>query len=176
MSVDNDEKMKSVHQRWAEFRFGVVGGLLAAPPERGELSQVLQDLAEKQWKHPTTGQPTRFGQSTIERWYSLALSNERKSPVDILRRKVRNDAGSYPGMSEYVRELIRAQHERYPYWSYQLHYDNLKVVLEKTPEQKRPAYNTMKRFMQGLGLMKRKRPRRRDDGSITAGEARGSKL
>ena len=169
MTGKNDQKDKCVHQRWAEFRFGVVGRLLAAPPEKGGLNQEYKILSEQTWKHPITGTPTQFGKSTIQRWYLTAIMNERHSPVDVLRRKVRGDAGSHPGLPEPVRGILRTQFERYPYWSYQLHYDNLRTTLEGMPLIKVPSYNTMKRYMQHLGLMKRKRPRRRDDGTVTPG-------
>jgi hypothetical protein len=61
---------KRVHERWAHFRFSVIGQLLAAPPSKGELAGALAALAKRAWCHPTTGEPTRFGFSTIERWYS----------------------------------------------------------------------------------------------------------
>ena len=77
------------HERWARFRFSVIGPLLAAPPERGELQEQLKNLAAKKWQHPITGQRVQFGLSTIERWY--------------------------------------------PNWSYQLHVDNLAVLIEKEP-------------------------------------------
>ena len=43
------------HERWARFRFSVIGPLLAAPPERGELQEQLKSLAAKNWQHPITG-------------------------------------------------------------------------------------------------------------------------
>ena len=38
-------------QRWARFRFSVIGPLLAAPPQRGELRNELEGLAARQWVH-----------------------------------------------------------------------------------------------------------------------------
>ena len=58
-----------VHERWAHLRFSVIGQLLAAPPPKGELRAEIEALAACQWRHPTTGEPVRFGFSTIERWY-----------------------------------------------------------------------------------------------------------
>ena len=60
------------HERWARFRFSVIGSLLAAPPERGELQEQLKSLAAKKWHHPITGQRVQFGLSTIERWFYTA--------------------------------------------------------------------------------------------------------
>src|SRR5262245_45290980 len=52
---------KRVHQRWAEFRFSVIGQLLAAPPPKGELAAAIAALAERTWHHPITDEHTRFG-------------------------------------------------------------------------------------------------------------------
>src|ERR1700757_4999918 len=37
------------HELWARFRFSVIGPLLAAPPERGELQEQLKSLALNAW-------------------------------------------------------------------------------------------------------------------------------
>ena len=68
-----------------------VGG--AAP--KGELRAQIEALAGRQWRHPITGEPVRFGFSTIERWFYRALK-ERRDPVGVLRRKLRTDAGQQP--------------------------------------------------------------------------------
>ena len=59
-----------IHERWAQLRFSVIGHLLAAPPAPGMLRGELQKLALREWRHPSTGEPVRFGVSTIERWLS----------------------------------------------------------------------------------------------------------
>lgn len=64
-------------QRWAQFRFAVVGPLLAAPPPAGELQQALGELASRSWQHPIHGTPVTFGFSTIERWYHRARAAEQ---------------------------------------------------------------------------------------------------
>ena len=84
------------------MRFAVIGQLVAAPPLKGELASAIAELAERTWRHPTTGKPTRFGFSTIERWYYRALK-EKRDPVGVLRRKLRADAGQQPAMSGAVR-------------------------------------------------------------------------
>ena len=66
-----------VHERWAHLRFSVIGQLLAAPPPKGELRAEIEALAGRQWRHPITGDPARFGFSTIERWYYRALKESR---------------------------------------------------------------------------------------------------
>ena len=136
------------HEQWARFRFSVIGPLLAAPPDRGELQEQLESLAAKKWRHPITGQGVQFGLSTIERWFYTAR-NEKKDPVQALRRKIRSDQGGHPALSSKVRELLAAQYRQHPNWSYQLHTDNLAVVIEKepTPGAAVPSYASVMRFM-----------------------------
>ena len=62
-----------VHERWARLRFSIIGALLAAPPAKGALRPALQQLAAREWRHPSTGAPVRFGVSTLERWFYRAL-------------------------------------------------------------------------------------------------------
>ena len=145
------------HERWARFRFSVIGPLLAAPPERGELQEQLKSLAAKRWHHPITGQRVQFGLSTIERWFYTAR-NEKKDPVQALRRKIRSDQGGHPALSPKVRELLTAQYHQHPNWSYQLHLDNLAVLIEKDPTLGAvPSYASVMRFMKVHGLIKRPR-------------------
>jgi putative transposase len=143
------------HERWARFRFSVIGPLLAAPPERGELQEQLKGLAAKNWQHPITGQRVQFDLSTIERWFYTAR-NEKKDPVQALRRKIRSDQGGHPALSSKVRELLRAQYRQHPNWSYQLHVDNLAVLIEKEPTlgAAAPSYASVMRFMKVHGLIK----------------------
>ena len=58
--------------RWARLRFSIIGPLLAAPPDSGELQTALGLLAAKTWRHPTSGLDVSFGLSTLERWYYAA--------------------------------------------------------------------------------------------------------
>jgi transposase InsO family protein len=145
------------HEQWARFRFSVVGPLLAAPPQRGELQARLQELAAQTWRHPISGEWVRWGLSTIERWYYLAL-NEKQDPVRALRRKLRCDSGQHPALSSQLQEALAAQHRQHPNWSYQLHTDNLLVLVEQKPGLgAKPAYATVLRFMKTHGLCKRPR-------------------
>jgi hypothetical protein len=34
-------RARRVHERWAHFRFSIIGQLLAAPPSKGELASTL---------------------------------------------------------------------------------------------------------------------------------------
>ena len=126
---DAEARGPRVHERWAHLRFSVIGQLLAAPPPKGELRAEIEALAARQWQHPTTGEPVRFGFSTIERWYYRALK-ERSDPVGVLRRKLRADAGQQPAMSDAVRQAVLAQYAAHKSWSVQLHHDNLVALAE----------------------------------------------
>ena len=146
-----------VHERWAHLRFSVVGQLLAAPPAKGELKAGLRALAARTWRHPTTGEPARFGFSTIERWYYRAL-RERTDPVAVLRRKRRADAGQQIAIGDAVRHALLAQYAAHKSWTVQLHHDNIVALAETMPELKPvPSYPTLRRFMKVNGLNRRQR-------------------
>lgn len=147
----------SLHDRWAELRFAIVGPLLAAPPARGELAALLNALSGRTWIHPATGEPVSFGASTIETWYYQA----RRAGVDrvgALRKKLRKDSGTHPSVTPALRSAVRAQYDAHPTWSYQLHADNLEVVCEGDPALGGcPSYTTLRRYMKGAGLLRRPR-------------------
>ena len=146
-----------VHERWAHLRFAVVGPLLAAPPARGELQAALEALAEKSWRHPVSDAPTRFGVSTIERWYTQAR-RATVDPVGALRRKVRKDAGQRSAMGELLKPVLLEQYTAHKSWSYVLHYDNLAAVVAADVKiGPLPSYSTLRRFMQAHGLLKCRR-------------------
>jgi len=145
------------HEKWARFRFSVVGPLLAAPPEPGELQVRLQELSVQKWCHPLSGQWVQYGVSTIERWYYTAR-NEKQDPVAALRRRIRSDAGQHPALSAQLREELLLQYQAHPHWSYQLHVDNLAVLVEQKPQLgSQPGYASVLRFMKAHGLLKRPR-------------------
>lgn len=150
--------------RWAHLRFAIVGPLLVSPLQRGELHAELEKLAARPWRHPMTGQPTRFGVSTLQRWYYAARS--AGDPVGVLRRKVRRDSGQQACVQEEVRRMLEAQYQAHKNWSYQLHYDNLRVLVEEDPKPVGlPSYSTLCRYMKGHGLIRKRLPR----GKNTAG-------
>jgi len=81
--MEKEPQSSRSHERWAHFRFSVIGALLAAPPPRGQLQSQLQELALKKWRHPISGEWICFGLSTIERWYYKA-ARSKEGPVDVL--------------------------------------------------------------------------------------------
>jgi transposase InsO family protein len=152
---------ESEHVRWGRFRFSVVGPLLASPPPKGKLRAQLRSLAGKTYKHPITGDPATFGLSTIERWYYQARN--ARDPVGAVRRRIRSDAAAHPSVSLPLRQVVRAQHREHPHWSYQLHFDNLKVVVAQQGELGAlPSYATVRRWMKSQGLTRQRRRRPRD--------------
>jgi hypothetical protein len=54
-----------VHERWARLRFSVIGQLLAAPPAKGTLRAALQQLAAREWRHPSTGALRRLNPGAV---------------------------------------------------------------------------------------------------------------
>ena len=150
-----NEETRSASQRWAEFRLSVIGAVLASPPGFGELAMTLEELSEKTWTHPTTQKRRIFSFSTIERWYYQALVSTQ-SPIDGLARKNRSDQGAQRAMSTESKDILLQQYKSHGSWSYQLHRDNLKVVLEMAGS-KSPSYDSVRRYLQSVGCLKKKR-------------------
>jgi len=149
---------RSHSERWAEFRFSVVGSLLSSPPLRGQLAKALRELSERSFVHPINGEPVRYSFSTIERWY-YDCCVELNSPVLALRRKVREDKGQSRCLDAETKELIYKQYQKHPSWSYQLHADNIRTMLEQEGGGSPPCYGTIRRYMQSSGLFKTRRCR-----------------
>jgi transposase InsO family protein len=174
--MSEQRELSGGDERWARFRFSIIGPLLAAPPAEGELKDELQRLASKMWQHPVTGEWTQFGQSTIERWYYTARK-ESADPVGVLARKVREDFGSFPSVCSELRAEIRAQYKEHPDWSYQLHADNLAVWVKEHPEfSPLPSVGTIRRYMKQTGMRKRRRRGRKNTAGVRAAEARFENL
>jgi putative transposase len=144
------------HELWAHLRFSVVGVLLASPPASGQLRAALVELAQRVWLHPVTGQPVCFGVSTIERWYYAA--RKAADPVGVLRRKPRKDSGQQQAIGAELGEALRRQYAVHPSWSYQLHLDNLAVVVGEKPHlAPLPSYASLRRYLVSQGLLRRRR-------------------
>ncbi len=154
------------HDAWARLRFSIVGPLLAAPPSQGQLKAELERLSNKEWLHPITGEPAKFGYSTIERWYYLAKMSQ--DPILAVRRKVRSDAGQQASLNPKLCAKLGEQYRAHRSWSYQLQIDNLEAVVEKDlalgPMR---SYSTLRRHMLSHGL----RPIRRKRRGIAASDA-----
>lgn len=158
--------------QWARLRFAVIGPLLASPPEPGKLHEALVLLARRDWQHPITGRPTRFGVSTIERWYYQA--RRQRDPVGALKPKLRADAGRSRALSAALKLAIDHQYRAHRSWSVQLHYDNLAARVADDPALgPLPSYATVRRHFKACGLVAHKRAVRRDTaGARIAAERR----
>ncbi len=157
----NDKNNADTRQaRWARFRFSIIGPLLSAPPDSGELKSTLKTLSEKEWRHPITSLPVKFSVSTLERWFYRAKRDV--DPVGILRTKRRTDASVSRKLSKELKNVLRTQYREHPSWSYQLHIDNLRAIVKKTPELGAvPSYSTVHRHMKAAGLRKHRSVRQR---------------
>lgn len=148
-------------EKWSTFRLSVVGQLLHAPAENGELAERIRELAETTWTHPISGEPVTFGFSTIERWFQRA---RRTADVfGALKRKTPQHAGTHPSIDELVDEALRRTRLEHPTWSTQLVYDNIAVELGKRhPPVVLPSYATVCRYSRRFDLGRR-RPLKRHE-------------
>ena len=152
---DNKLEADTRQARWARFRFSIIGPLLSAPPDKGELKKTLAMLAKKQWRHPITGSPIYFSASTLERWFYRAKRNN--DPVDALRIKRRSDAAQSRTLSAELKKIIQTQYRQHRGWSYQLHKDNLAVIVKNAPELGiMPSYSTINRYMKSNRMRKQR--------------------
>jgi len=156
--------------RWARLRFAIIGPLLAAPPQHGDLGKTLKKLALKSWRHPVNGTAVHFSAATLERWYYTARGAH--DPVAALRRRRREDAGHNRQLSSAVSQALRTQYRQWSGWTMQLHYDNLVALSgEDASLGSIPSYATIRRYMKAQGLH-RKRPPKRDTAGAELAERR----
>jgi len=167
-----DKLQTRIYDRWAQLRFSIIGHLLADPPAQGALQSAIDELATREWRHPVTFEPVKFGASTIQRWYYRAL-RERQDPVGALRRKPRQDAGRQASVSAPLRQALHAQYAAHPNWSAQLHWDNLAALATgQSALRPMPSYSTIRRYLKAQGLEKRRRVTSRRTAGALAAEAK----
>lgn len=157
-------------QRWAQFRFSVIGELLSSPPRKGQLQRTLERLAEKTYQHPIDdSRQIGIGKSTIEKWYYRAKG--ASDPISALGRKIRSDAGIRWSMSNDLLAALKAQYETHRRWGVQLHYDNLVALAQEQPQLKPiPSYKTVLRCMRDNGWFKTHEPAQPSRGQQQAAE------
>ena len=61
----DDDTSTPTRVRWARLRFAIIGPLLSAPPDAGELWARIEELAGKSWKNPSTKLCIRFSPKTV---------------------------------------------------------------------------------------------------------------
>ena len=147
-------------ERWGQFRYSIIGGLLASPPEGGALTEALSELARKRYRHPTD--PERwvtYGFSTLETW--LRKARNAADPVKALGRRVRRDSGGSRALSPELIAEIEALYRANSHWTVQLLYDNLAALVEARPALgPLPTYQTVRRAMRARGWVRQRRPLR----------------
>ena len=145
--------------RWARLRFSIIGPLLAAPPDEGELKPRIEELAARAWRHPSNGEAARFSFKTIERWFYAARG--QADPIAVLARKVPSHAGTHRAVSAALGEAIERLYREHSRWTFQLHYDNLVALSREDPRlAPMPSYATVCRYMKQHGLLRARRKRR----------------
>lgn len=157
-------------QRWARFRFAVIGELLSCPPSKGQLQGAIARLARQTWQHPIDPERRiRIGASTIERWYYKAKS--AADPIAALGRKIRRDAGTRWSMSDILLAELKSQYLAHRRWNVQLHHDNLAVLVREQPRLgPMPSYKTVLRCMRDNGWTQIREPAKPSPGQQQAAE------
>lgn len=147
----------SSEERWARFRFSVIGPLLSAPSLPGQLRQRLHELAQCEWVHPIDpDRRLQLSRSTLERWYYAA--RDEADPLVALRRKTRKDQGTWPQFNALLQAAITQQYDDHPHWSMHLHHRNLQALVKKQPElAPLPSYSSLTRYMRAKGYVRRPR-------------------
>jgi len=151
--------------RWARLRFCIIGPLLAAPPDAGELHSALALLAAKTWRHPTTGLDITFGRSSMERWYYAA--RKAADPVATLKNRLRGGISRFPSLSQIVIDALVAQYREHAGWTAQLHFDNLCAAF-KGSDTAVASYPTVRRYLKAQGMFRQARPKRATAGALAA--------
>lgn len=151
--------------RQARLRFSIIGALLAAPPDPGELHDTLQQLAAKTWRDPVSGLDVVFGLSTLERWYYKARRAD--DPVAALKDRLRGDINRFPSLAQQVIDSLTLQYREHPGWTVQLHFDNLCAAF-KGSDAAIPSYPTIRRYMKAKGMFRQSRPKRATAGALAA--------
>lgn len=158
----------------ARLRFCIIGPLLAAPPDPGELQTALGLLSAKTWRHPTSGLDVSFGQSTLERWYYAARKAD--DPVSALKNRLRGGVKRFPSLSQTVIGTLIQQYREHPGWTAQLHFDNLRVSFQgsggaaatSSSSSSVSSYQTVRRYLLAQGMFRQAQPKRATAGALAA--------
>ena len=155
--TNSTQTQLSKSELMGQFRLKIIGGLLASPPNKGDLTQQLSQLAQKSWLHPLSGLTIHYSLPTLERWYYKA-KNAPINPVKVLSTPIRTDKGHFNSISQAVRDALAKQYRAHDGWTVQLHYDNLCVCIEQqTLQPSAPSYSSVLRYMRSQGLLRKSR-------------------
>ena len=165
-------KDPSQRDRWGRLRFVIIGPLLGAPPEQGELQTALAALTAKTWRHPISGLDVSFGLSTLERWYYACRKAD--DPVAALKDRLRGGVKRFPSLSQLIIDTLTQQYREHPGWTAQLHFDNLRAAYQgsggaaATSSSSVSSYPTVRRYLLAQGMFRQVQPKRATAGLLAA--------
>jgi len=100
--MDDEER-----RTWAMWKATVLGPLVSARLEHGDVRALCEAAASRRWERPD-GRLVTLSWRTIERWYH----DHRRGGFDALKPRTRKDAGATAIRSEVAELLVRAKRER----------------------------------------------------------------
>ena len=106
-AMANDDHAPSARVRWARLRFQILGPLLAAPADDGELKARIPALAARPWRHPTTARPPASRSASRSRPSSAGGTSAAPWTIrwPCSRAKVPSHAGTHPAPTRAGRTL-----------------------------------------------------------------------
>lgn len=138
----------------ALFRAMVLGDVLAADLERGELATRLRAISGQRFRPPGSAVARSFGVSTLERWYYAY----RREGLAGLRPKPRGDRGHAKALTAEQRQLIVDIAEAHPHASVALIVRTL--ITDGRLEAGQVSEPTVRRLLRDHGLGERRRQAR----------------
>lgn len=138
----------------ALFRAMVLGDVLAADLERGDLATRLRAISQQRFRPPGSAVARSFGVSTLERWYYAF----RRRGLAGLRPKARSDRGHAQALTDAQRQLILDIAEAHPRASAALILRTL--ITDGRVEAGQVSAPTVRRLLRDNGLGGRRRTTR----------------
>jgi transposase InsO family protein len=86
----------------ALFRYGVIGAVIEAQLELGQLAEALKALSKKYFRPPKALNTRRFSVATLERWYYAY----RQHGLEGLKPEPRSDKGRAQALAPELKELL----------------------------------------------------------------------
>ena len=143
VTTTSDARKNSV--LWGEFRFAVVSLLIISHIDQGQINSEIQQLSDRTWKHPISGEDVRFGFSTVERWYYRALI-AGSNPIAALGSP-RSDEGSHRALPNDGYAYLHSQFRTHRQSGYQQLYNKLDEFAKKRCWKSLPHYSTVRRYL-----------------------------
>lgn len=130
----------------AVFRSQVLGALVHASLERGQLHASLQALSQQRWRPPGSARTRTFSVPTLERWY---YAWKRRGLMALVPRP-RKDRGLAQGLDEATRQLLLDLRREHPSASVRLLLRTL--VAQGRLRQGAVSPTTVRRLFASAGL------------------------